>query len=617
MACDAATLLAAAAANGYFKLSQRDVLRCIAYVYATSASLTLFDAFQQAVNTGKELKLSDRDLMQGWLVATCSTGCDAQTLYTQAVAQGMHKLSERNLWDIILQSSCTAGCDAQSLETASKDGTKYSARDLLMIIVWAGNGMNAQDVENTSMARGYSKLSHRMILECLAVQLCSNPPTGANIVPPGATCQAGSYTLNVKANTTYQITWGTETSVTVCGNTYASPGVGGITVVATGACTTMVFVCGGGAITTRVQPTNKTPTPSNFTFAFNATFTNAVATWGTVPAFVENTELWTSSDGVNFALAATVAAPGTTATVAAPTLPNTLYAKVRFNDLQASPTAGPFSATLSVTMDVVTDWRRRVQVNGDPDPAAAVVTAATTFYNGLVTDALTSKMIALNMVAPGGHRTMRTPLIVGPGSDPWNTTSIQAGAVTASGWFDNPGAVNQSMDTGCKPTTMGWTASSAGFTFYVTVNDTANTLFSCGVSNAGQTDPIAAMFHNYSGVVPHAQTSYLFNTTNQTSRQLGDITGFVSANRTSTTSHVDYWANSGNAFQALSSEAVVNAAPTQANNFFFGGANVGGSGAASQKHYGFFALHMGLTAAEAQNFFNRIQTLMTAWGWQV
>lgn len=446
---------------------------------------------------------------------------------------------------------------------------------------------------------------------------------GPGIIPPGATYDpTGSYTIAVSANTTYIVTWGpNDTSFNMCGDVYTNPGGSLTTTIYTSACTSLVFTgLGGSTVTAQVhkpKPGSKTPVPSGFTWTMNAAGTTATATWNSPPGFVDSTELWTSSDGVTFTLAATVARPGTSSAQAAPAVGSVKYAKVRWISSSSSPSSGPFSSVLNVPTTVVATWATRVVANGGAAPAASVVSAQDTFYKTLVSSGLLSKMIAVNSVAPGDHFSMRTPLIVGPGNDPWNTTTIQAGAVTAQGWFDTPGAVQQCQQTGCKPTTMGWTAASAGFTFYASFNNAANTLLSCGVSNAGGADPLIGMYHCYSGVVPHSQTSYLFTTTNQTSRQLGDLTGFISANRISTTNHADYWANSTNAFQTLSTEANVNAAPTQARDFYFGGHNDGGTPASSNRTYGFFALHMGLTAAEAQTFYNAIQILMTAWGWQV
>lgn len=364
---------------------------------------------------------------------------------------------------------------------------------------------------------------------------------------------------------------------------------------------------GGGGVVT------DTPTLSSLVLSTDGA--SMTATWtAPVDTSITGTEVWVSADNVTFLKISTVAGPLLTYTGAGPTAGQVSYVKVRFTN---GSNVGPFSGVLNVPDTVVANWAARVVTNGGAAVALGVVSSTNVFYTGLKSSGFLAKMIALNTVAPGSHISMRTPLIVGGGNDPWSTTSIQAGAVTANGWFDNPGAVNQSLNTGLKPSTMGWTAASGGFTFYASLNNAANTLLSCGATAAGGADPLCAMYHCYSGAAPHSQTSYLYSSANQTSRQLGDITGFISTNRTANNAHSDYWANSGNAFQVLSSEVVVAGAPTQANNFFFGGHNDGGAGVSSNRTYGLMALHMGLTSAECQAFYNLVQALMVAYGWGV
>jgi hypothetical protein len=71
MPCDSTTLEALTHVDGLEKLSDRDILMCLASVYGTRAGFT---TAQLALNNAYAMgmpKLSDADLEKAWLVAIC------------------------------------------------------------------------------------------------------------------------------------------------------------------------------------------------------------------------------------------------------------------------------------------------------------------------------------------------------------------------------------------------------------------------------------------------------------------------------------------------------------------------------------------------------------------
>ncbi len=69
-ACDAATLEVNVKASGYAKLSARDLLMCLAYVYGNRAGLTATTAISGAKAAGYA-KISDADLKKCYETLIC------------------------------------------------------------------------------------------------------------------------------------------------------------------------------------------------------------------------------------------------------------------------------------------------------------------------------------------------------------------------------------------------------------------------------------------------------------------------------------------------------------------------------------------------------------------
>lgn len=451
---------------------------------------------------------------------------------------------------------------------------------------------------------------------------------GMNLVPSGAAyAGGGTYTLNVLANTTYDITWGVnDTSVNICGTVYTSPGAGANTVVYTGSCTTMVFTGTGGSVVTArvVLSPGRMPIPTGFTFTLSGS--NAIASWNPPPSQVLSTQVWTSTDNVTYSLAATVAAPGTSATLTGPTPGTTLYCKIAW----CAVFCGQFTAPLSVPLAVVSNWATRVVANGGALPSKNSVAAQDTFWRAMISAGIDSKMYCVNCVAPDSLIAMATPLIVGGGSDPWtaNAGPFQAGNLSGLNGFkpnNSPGTVS-SISSGWNPKVSGTnlTTGNGGHTLYASFLEAgvgAHVPIMGGTDGATflYQDPVDATA-NPPGIA--AGTYGPNQITGQWPANHVNYGGYYSVNRTSTTVIAIYYANSTNVHGALPGSipsGVANASlppniTMDCAGYNSNGAHTVGDGTNGLNVFSYFSFHDGLTQAQSLSQFNAVQALRTAFG---
>lgn len=146
----------------------------------------------------------------------------------------------------------------------------------------------------------------------------TDPSTLANLarcfsscIPPGMQMAAQTYLMGVIAGITDPAIILTRASVFIG----TDPGTGTIPDILI--TKTVIDTGGFGAC----------PVPTGLTAIWQID-TTTIVTWNALPAGVISTEVWSSTDNITFALAATVAAPGVTTTLgASATAP---YVKVRF-----------------------------------------------------------------------------------------------------------------------------------------------------------------------------------------------------------------------------------------------------------------------------------------------
>jgi hypothetical protein len=267
------------------------------------------------------------------------------------------------------------------------------------------------------------------------------------------------------------------------------------------------------------------------------------------------------------------------------------------------------TATSAVTAPLnplATDWSTRVVANGGAVPSGATVLAISDFSDALDAASLTSKMTAVNCFAPDSIIAALTPLIVGPGNDPWinHNNEFNAGDLTVNGLVGD-GATKWLL-TGVHPSSISGQPNSGGYTiyFYTCPSEASTDL-------AVYLNPDQAGLFNISGTV-------VFDCWNSaagaTTVSLPGFTGYVSGNRVSASETHIYAANSGTAHYSAAGNS---GAPGTAPNAELWAWAMNATGSPlylSTKRLSFIAIHQGLTAAESLNFYNAVQALRTALG---
>jgi hypothetical protein len=609
MACDSTTLETLTHTDGMPKLSTRELLMCLAYLSSSQTAT----AGETLIATYKLAQLSERDLwiVFLWLV---SAGADASTAIV--LAENTDKLSSmpsRDLLEAMDASGLPSGTAATLIVSAMGAGLdSMSLRDLLALCVAGIATGSASAMLASAVASGYYKLSQEQILECVEAYICSN---GLGNLIPGGSGYGGTkeFDLVVQANSSYLIIWGAnDLSMTLCGVSYPSNGIGQSTVVATGACTLMQFfgTFANTSVTLRLikLPGGGLTTPTGFTWVISGA--NAVATWNAPPNGADGTELWTSADGITWALATTTFQPGVTSSVTAPGLGSVLYGKVRFEN-KVFPGVGPFTSPLVVSGNA-SDWAARVVVNGGAVPSDATIVALANFSSSMMSAGLWSKMIAMNVVAPDNLIASRTPFIVGPGLDPWTnvgSSNVLAADVTVYG-MQFRGA--QALSSGVAGNSM--LSTSGGITVLASAVDLTS---ASGPIDFGYEDTVPQTYcyvaARSTGNGAHQGANFSSNNViNGTGIQTA---GYLSLNRTGALTEALYYASPDIAHSLIGSNAGGQTQAPSASLLYMGAAQSTGSISNYTKNtISFSAIHQGLSITESSTFASLIFTLRAALG---
>lgn len=259
----------------------------------------------------------------------------------------------------------------------------------------------------------------------------------------------------------------------------------------------------------------------------------------------------------------------------------------------------------------VTDWQARVVANGGASPGAATLAAVDTFWKGVKADGLDTLIVALNFIAPDNLIAAQTPLIVGSafgGLDPWTNVNNKfvAGDLSVNGLTGN--GVDKVLRTGIDAS-LAFIPGSAGWSCYgYTVN------------NTGYDIGMITLATILLGGMNHGGTSRSYIGNGSLANAVTVATkgnGFYTGNRISTTDHRMFFATSVSPFAQIgATDAVLwnsnygnpGIAAFGDNNSSVGLENL------SSNTISFFALHAGLTSVQAQNLYNRVQTLRQAFG---
>lgn len=254
---------------------------------------------------------------------------------------------------------------------------------------------------------------------------------------------------------------------------------------------------------------------------------------------------------------------------------------------------------------VAGSWASRVQVNGGAAVSGSSVTALTTFWNALYTGGIDTKMKAVMCFAPDNLTAALTPLYKTVGNDPWTNSGgiFDSSDLTVNGLVGN--GVNKYLKTGISGLAAYLSVNNCGFSIYNSTAATSTQIeFGCSITSdhmymAIDYVGIGAIFDCWTNTTPRLQVA---NT---------GYTGFLSGNRTSSTSVRIDGANSTLPYTTKVSLAITAGALT--NDEFYAFA-INPVQVWTSKRISFMAIHDGLSVGEGTALFNAIQALRTAFG---
>lgn len=439
---------------------------------------------------------------------------------------------------------------------------------------------------------------------------------GANLIPTGASYSGGcSYSLAISPNTTYAITWGAnDTSATVGSTSYPSTGASTQTTFYSSSNTTITFFGTGGSTVTamlRVAPKD-VPILSGLSLA-PTTAGQLTVSWDTPPSQITSTSVYTSPDQVTWTLAATLAAPTSSTTINAAAVGSNLYVRGYWTNGIATNTLNPITKAYSGRTP---DWLKRIIANGGASPASGTLSAVETFEQTLLTNNLDSLFVVGLLVVPDNLTAAITPFWKRSGNDPWTNHSFVAGDLTINGLAGD--GASKYLDVGATPAGLlsvigGTTWASAGISLYI---QSGNNLSQYDV---GAGDSALQTLWGLAVQSGTAQYDAPYGTSgqNRISYAQSNFTGFLSGNRTGTSTNTLYAASSTRVFGSIATGAQnVSGAPTDNTGNMVAWAlnNAGTIGFWSSKRISFVAHHAGFSSSQCQTLYNAVQALRTALG---
>ncbi len=252
-------------------------------------------------------------------------------------------------------------------------------------------------------------------------------------------------------------------------------------------------------------------------------------------------------------------------------------------------------------------WARRVVANGGPMPSGNTLTALASF--NLAIRGIRSQIVACNFFAPDSRIACLTPLIVGPGVDPWTEQTLgYDGRSGLNGWalvsVGDPTLTNI-----LTPSTSGLAFSSAGVVLYgysITTDVPHGRDFGALTVATGE-----GLYFGTTGGTKTAQVGKVLLTVAG-----AGANGFYSCQRTSSTSLNMYFANSTNAHASVGSIATAETGVISNLNFTMGiGLNTDGTFAAAlQRIYSFAAVTTGMNSTDSATLYAAVQALRTSLG---
>lgn len=255
-------------------------------------------------------------------------------------------------------------------------------------------------------------------------------------------------------------------------------------------------------------------------------------------------------------------------------------------------------------------WGVRATANGG-SPQTATKNVLTTFYNALVSANILSKMKAVNCFVPDDLVCARTPLIVGPGLDPWTNVGFVSGDLTVNGLVGN--ASSKYLKTGVNARA-NLTVSDNGMTILVSVAGAASSREIGAVSITGVDD--FCIYADYSEFFLYDYGNVVGGDRASAGSWVNGNAGYLSGNVTSSSSIRCYGASPGyaHALQATGTPVAATLLPDKTIYVFTANDGNVTPGLMSDRRLSFAAIHQGLTEAESSAFFTAINTMRESLG---
>lgn len=250
-------------------------------------------------------------------------------------------------------------------------------------------------------------------------------------------------------------------------------------------------------------------------------------------------------------------------------------------------------------------FNNRIVANGGAPLSSATELALNAFIKGMKADGNWTKMLALNVFLPDSLTACLTPLIAGPGSDPWVNHGFVSGDLSTTGLLQTNGS-NKYLDTGCNISTIFTGVTDCGFTWASNCSAFMNMR-----ANAFDGGNMAGLYADGSNArcglfqAWDAQPALISGSPSKL---------FCSASRAGATATI-IQKNTTNGTNSTSGGAGAAQPNLVLYAFCWNTNNVAGTfPAAGDVTCSLVAIHKALSATDTDNFYARFQTLRTALG---
>jgi hypothetical protein len=270
------------------------------------------------------------------------------------------------------------------------------------------------------------------------------------------------------------------------------------------------------------------------------------------------------------------------------------------------------SNTCAAAGESTSAWGAQVQANGGALPSGASMNAVNEFLDGLSQDGTTSLIIAACVFAPDSLIAMATPVIANAGNVLWTNHNFVLGDLTVNG-LTGDGATKY-LDTGIIPNATALVTTEGCLAAYAYNANTAAVGVEIGASSGSAgTDLLLVTNLNGFGFQTFVD---IYNASGGRVALATPGNGFYIGSRTASNAMSVYFANSGTAWSAVGSTGGDGSGLAGAGMKIFVFADGRNNSAQSfcNSTLSFSLVAHGLTSAQGQAIYNRVQTLRTAFG---